>query len=58
MQAFTMPHNNTCASCGADLPKGASVFAENFDEVRAGLGICAECANPKPKRGKKAEAEG
>ena len=39
---------NTCSKCGK--PVEGKWFAESVDHARAGLGLCAECANPKPAK--------
>lgn len=35
---------NTCSDCGERIAEGEQVFAANWDEVRSGVGVCAECA--------------
>lgn len=44
MQSFEMQVANTCSECGKMIAKGEQVFADNFDEVRSGVGVCATCA--------------
>lgn len=46
MPEFSMPERNTCTLCGDELLRGDRVFAENFDQVRSGRGMCAKCAQP------------
>ena len=46
MREFIMPERNTCTVCGAELPEKSPVYADNFDQVRNGLGMCASCVNP------------
>lgn len=54
---FEMPIQNSCAKCGKRIEAGGEVFAVCLDEVLAGRGICAECAESpktatkKPKTG-------
>ncbi len=46
MNEYQMPHRNSCFICGAILQTGDPVFAENFDQVRSGRGMCKVCAFP------------
>lgn len=51
MHAFIMPERNTCTLCGAELLKGDPVYADNYDQVRSGMGQCDDCANPRSTAG-------
>jgi hypothetical protein len=53
LQKFVMAERNTCAECGAEIKEGADVYANNFDEVRSGNGVCSKHA-PKTATAKKA----
>lgn len=45
MQAFTVIHEGlTCTTgCGYRFQKGDTAYAENYDHVRAGGGVCEAC---------------
>lgn len=40
LQQFVMPHHNSCSKCGDALEAGDPVFANNWDEVLSGQGVC------------------
>lgn len=47
LKAFTQQWaGNTCRVTGIPLPVGLTVYAENEDEVRNGLAVCAAVAFP------------
>lgn len=40
LHKWTMPYANTCYATGADILRGDPVYAESWDKVRSGGGIC------------------
>jgi hypothetical protein len=46
MREFVMPERNTCYQCGAELLEKSPVYADNYDQVRCGMGKCVDCTNP------------
>lgn len=43
MIEFTLRHETTCGSCGDKINEGEVAYAQKYDEVVAGEGICRTC---------------
>lgn len=49
MNEYRMTAYNTCSACGDGIQVGDRVYADSFDAVRAGRGICQQCTRAELK---------